>query len=106
MATSTDHGCLALVSRGEAFPTARTSRAFALHLTKRTQRGFRSLAVKLPLLRPNTVTKELTEIVSLFGRNLGAVHDIGGGQLVNASSGLDASHVVTSVHRFFPFGKP
>ena len=32
VATSSDHGCLALVSRGEAFPTAGTSRAYALHL--------------------------------------------------------------------------
>ena len=61
----------------------------------------RSLAVKLPLLCPNTATKELTEIVSLLGRNLGTVHHFGGGHLVNASSGLDASQVVTFVSRLF-----
>ena len=32
MATSSDHGCLELASRGEAFPTAGTSRAYALQL--------------------------------------------------------------------------
>ena len=75
-----------------------TSRAYALHqkflTTERTQRRFRSPAVKLPLLCPNTATMKLTEIVSLLGRNVGTVRHFGGGQLVNASSGLDASHVV------------
>ena len=79
---------------------------FRFLTTKQTQRGFRSLAVELPLLFPNTATKKLTEIVSLLGRNLGTVHPFGGGQLVDASSGLDASHVVTSFSSYFPFGKP
>ena len=34
------------------------------------------------------------------------VNHFGGGQLVDASSGLDASYTVMSVSRFFPFGKP
>ena len=107
VATSCDHGCLALVSRGEAFPNASIcSSSSGSSPQKTTPRCFRSLAVKLPLLCPNTATKELTEIISLVGRNLSTVHHFGGGQLVDASSALNASHVVTSVSHFFPFGKP
>ena len=106
VATSSDHDCLALVSLGEAFPNAGTSRAYALHLQvphhiKDTEGIPLSGSQTASFWCPNTATKELTEIVSLFGRNLGTVHEFGGGQLVNASSGLDASRVVTSVLRFF-----
>ena len=37
---------------------------------------------------------------------LGAVHRLGSGELVDACHGFDASHVVASVSRFSPFGKP
>ena len=94
VATSSDHGCLRAPPEHMLF-------IFRFLTSKQTQRRFRSLAVKLPLLCPNTATKKLTEIVSLLGRNLGTVHHFGGGQLVDASSGLDASHVVTSVSCFF-----
>ena len=63
VATSSDHGCRELASRGEAFPTAAPPEhmlfIFWLFTTKQTQRGFCSLAIKLPLLCPNTSTKKL-----------------------------------------------
>ena len=74
--------------------------------TKRAQGSLCSLAIKLPLLCPNTATKKLTEIITLFRRYLGAVHRFGSGELVDACHGFDASHVVASVSRFSPFGKP
>ena len=76
---------------------------FRFSTTKQT----RSLAVKLTLLCPNTATKKLTEIISLFGWYLGSVHRFGCGKLVDACRGFDdASHVVASVSRFSPVGKP
>ena len=76
---------------------------FRFLTTKQTQRGFRPLAVKLPLLCPNTATKKFMEIISLLGWYLGTVHRVGCGKLVDACRGFD--HVAASVTRFSQFGK-
>ena len=69
--------------------------------TEETHRRFRALTIKQPLLRPDTAAEELTQIVPLLWRDHGAVHRFGGGQLVDASCGLNTCHVASSVSRFF-----
>ena len=70
VATSSDHGCLSLVSRGERFPPRAPPELLLFTFSGSSpENGHRG---------PHSAIKELTEIVSLFGRNLGTVHDFGG----------------------------